>query len=261
MKELAKLGFMKLFLLEKGDKFEELVFEETCYILSGSGLFILKVNDLYRSLAKCEVPNSIAMKPFMDYSKLPKIPKIYMNQAICFFKKIYDLHKTEAALILYWNRTEFKWSCPEQKVSGASVNYTEDHPGEGWMTLLHMHSHASMSAFHSGTDDKDEMHVDGYNITIGKLNDVFEFECRVMIGKAQTKCNMEDIVENWIEQADFPNEWLNKVNAPSNKVYINFPGQQSLLLDGLSGIVSKTPVFSPNTYDGIFLTKEYGGKF
>lgn len=252
MKELGKIGFLKCYLLEKADDPSKLELEETCYLLGGLGLFMYKSNDLFKSIARCEVPNSCDVKPLIDASKLPKIPKIYLDQAIAFFKKIYDLHKTEAALILYWNRTTFKWSCPKQKVSGGSVSYNEEHPGDGWLPILHMHSHASMSAFHSGVDDKDEAYVDGYNITIGKLNDIFEFECRIMLGKAQQKCKLSDIIQEITPEAIFPNEWLNNVEA-QNQCKVE---TQLSLFNGHIG-----PVPSDNAYDGIYLNKDLGGIF
>lgn len=181
-----------------------------------------------------------------------------MDQAISFFRKIYEMHKSEAALILYWDKTTFKWSCPKQTVSGASVRYEEEHPGDGWIPILHMHSHASMSAFHSGVDDKDEVNVDGYNITIGKLqDDSHEFECRIMLGKAHQKCSMGDIIEDWVTQAEFPNEWLNRVDG--GKVVTSFAGQQQSLFLPDRGSVA--PIPSMNAYDGIFLNKDFGGIF
>jgi len=256
VKELGKIGFLKLYLLEKADKVSELKLEETCYLLGGLGLFMYKSNDLFKSIARCEVPNSCDVLPFIDASKLPKIPKAFLDQAIAFFKKVYDLHKTESALILYWDKTTFKWSCPKQKVSGGSVSYVEEHPGEGWLPILHMHSHASMSAFHSGTDDKDEFYVDGYNITIGKLNDIFEFECRIMLGKAQQKCKLSDIIFEELPEASFPNEWLNNVDAPNHH---KVETQLSIFPDVIRGSIG--PVPSENVYDGIYLSKDLGGIF
>lgn len=262
MRELGKIGLFKLYLLEKEDKVEDLKIEEICYLLGGHGLYMYRCNDLFKSLSKCNVPNSPEIKPYIDASKLPKIPRVYMDQAISFFRKIYELHKSEAALILYWNKTTFKWSCPKQTVSGASVRYEEEHPGDGWIPILHMHSHAGMSAFHSGVDDKDEVNVDGYNITIGKLNeDSHEFECRIMLGKAHQKCSMSDIIEDWVTQAVFPNEWLN--NVEGGRTLISYPtpfvGQQQTLFQPDKGSVAPLPSLNP--YDGIFLIKEYGGMF
>jgi hypothetical protein len=254
VRELGKIGFLKCYLLEKGDDTSKLELTETCYLLGGTGLFMYKSNELFKAIVRTDVPNSCDVKPLLE-TNLPKIPRIYIDQAISFFKKIYDIHKTEAALILYWNKSAFKWSCPKQKVSGGSVNYTEDHPGEGWLPILHMHSHADMSAFHSGVDNKDEKYVDGYNITIGKLNDIFEFECRIMVGKADKKVKMSEIIEDWITEVVFPNDWLNNVETPTHSLVV---GKQTTLFSEIDrGSVFVTP--SDNTYDGIYLLKNYGG--
>jgi hypothetical protein len=222
VKLVGTLGMLPLYHLEKGDDVSQMCddIEKTSYILAHDGLWLLKKTDFFWSLRAAKVPNAVEKtEALINTHGLPLVPKEEMDTAIAFFRRVYAIHKSEAALILYWlpGTTQFKWTCPKQTVAPASVNYSDvPHPGEGWIVLLHMHSHASMSAFHSGTDDHDEKFVDGYNITIGKLNTPgYEFECRIMIGGLSLKSKMEDIVENWLPPVgEFPNEWLNNVNTP-----------------------------------------------
>jgi hypothetical protein len=248
MKFLSKISHLNLYMLDKEDNLDSI--QESCYILTGEGLFLYKVNDLFKSFTKCNVPNTPDLKTFIDSSKLPKIPRKYIDEAISFFKKVYDIHKTESVLILYWNKNEFKWSCPKQTVSSGSVSYEEEHQGEGWIPILHIHSHASMSAFHSGTDDKDENNVDGYNVTVGKLNAEPEFESRIILGKVKVKCSMSNIFDNWYGGADVPNEWLNQVT------------NQLVVHTGFAGNLPFSGGFpKENCYEGFYPSERYGGLF
>lgn len=222
MKHLGKLSIFDLYMLEKGDEISSVAHkvEKTCYILSGPGLFMLKKTDHFWSLKKVNVPGSPVLTEMACVTDLPKIKKDLFMQAVAFFKAIYDRDKTEAVLVLYWNpkTNDMVWSCPEQKNSGGSSEYKDSPPGEGYMPILHTHSHASMTAFHSGTDDNDEKFIDGYNITVGKLNGNIEYESRVMIGGVSIKVAMSFIIDGWTEEMpSFPGEWMKK--AKKKKFY------------------------------------------
>ena len=88
MKFLSKISHLNLYMLDKEDNLDSI--QESCYILTGEGLFLYKVNDLFKSFTKCNVPNTPDFKTFIDSSKLPKIPRKYIDEAVSFFKKIYD---------------------------------------------------------------------------------------------------------------------------------------------------------------------------
>lgn len=223
MKKIGKLSLFDLFLLEKNDDIEKTVnsLKGTCYLLGGDGLYMFKRTEFFWSVKRVKVPNTPNIKPMGKLYGLPKIPKAIFMQAVAFFKAIYERDKTEAVLVLYWNpkTNDMLWSCPEQENSGASSEYTDQPPEVGYIPLLHTHSHAAMTAFHSGTDDKDEEFIDGYNITVGKLNmQSPEYESRVMIGGLAMKCTMSDIIDDWEDNfGSFPQEWMKKAKR---KTYI-----------------------------------------
>jgi hypothetical protein len=84
-----------------------------------------------------------------------------------------------------------------QSVTAASIKYTmEKLPGISIIGSIH--SHASMSAFHSGVDIKDEIDFDGLHITLGKFNgkdDSFEISSQLTSGNAREDINYNDIIE------------------------------------------------------------------
>jgi len=70
-------------------------------------------------------------------------------------------------------------------VRGLRVSYdlsTLPPAPEGFELFGTIHSHAGISAFHSGTDDRDEIHFDGLHITVGNLDKPSRsYACRWML--------------------------------------------------------------------------------
>lgn len=102
---------------------------------------------------------------------------------------------------------------PVQKVSGGSVNYTRDQELEARHTLpCEIHSHNTMGAFFSGTDDEDEK-ADRFYGVVGELNKTrpamsFSFVCG---GKRQYIDASHLFTEAPEEKELFPQEWLKRI--------------------------------------------------
>jgi hypothetical protein len=78
----------------------------------------------------------------------------------------------------------YRFLVPKQKVSGASVRVDSfdeaididtgeeitSYPPEGWVPVGSSHSHNTMQAFFSGTDDKYELGDPGIHIVVGSIN-------------------------------------------------------------------------------------------
>jgi hypothetical protein len=154
--------------------------------------------------------------------RFTKMPLSMFRQIRSFFAEIYKELKSEVAILLYYNfeTKEWLWSVPEQTVGPATVNYDEskdvlfvlpdgsssDELPEGFSKMGTIHSHASMGAFHSGTDDQDEYNFDGLHITIGSFNaQDCTYSCRWIINGIEEKTSLTDVVEGE-EVADFPEE-------------------------------------------------------
>lgn len=145
-----------------------------CYIIAGNGTFMYKKNALHNYLTKVDGVGSLAdIREYCWYQE-HSIPEDLVRQIVGFFKKVYDEHKSEAILLLYFNQKTAEWLAlvPKQTVSGASANYqmvTPDMVPDGFSRVGTWHSHANMSAFFSGVDDHDDERDDGVHLTIGDL--------------------------------------------------------------------------------------------
>lgn len=154
-----------------------------------------------------------------------KLPPTLFDKIVEFFRQIYRRQKSEAAgVLLYRVETrEWRFCVPPQTATGGSANY--DHVAEscqrefdeGFSLAGTVHSHGSMSAFHSGTDHKDEVNFDGLHITVGHLNDPkVEFAISVMNGGKRWKFDkIGDVVDYPESDAiEVPTEWLEAVKEP-----------------------------------------------
>jgi len=145
--------------------------DETCYIIAKDGIFLQKNLDLVQSITPV---NSISfLNEMSTFAKL-KVPKIHSEifaKIVDFFKEVYESYRSEAMILLFYDKfnKKYKIYVPNQIVSGASVTYESDITIDKHILVGSIHSHGSMSAFHSSVDVKDEQNFDGIHITVGNL--------------------------------------------------------------------------------------------
>ena len=126
---------------------------------------------------------------------IPKMPFRFIQQALSFYLDVYDKDKTEASLLFFWNKDnvrlpekysdgndvkgllvdgQFIAYCPKQKNSSGLSEFHMD-PMVDWLRsntaiLCESHSHHTMNAFFSGTDDANENATQFY-LVWGKIKD------------------------------------------------------------------------------------------
>ena len=159
--------------------------------------------------------------------KIKQVPFRVINKVHSFLKRIYEKTKTEVAVILWYNDNldDWKVEVPKQVCSGAHVDYersqeeAEEFISEGYFEAGTIHSHANMSAFHSATDDADEIKFDGLHMTMGNF-DLSEqtFSQRLILGQMILKLefyqmvSMNNIISKF-HDVEIPEEWINNVEV------------------------------------------------
>lgn len=166
-----------------------------------------------------------------------KIPGIILNQIISFFSSVMDnkikdvvkgaqtissaqyRHEYEAMAHVIWNRNtkEYRVGIPTQKVGKASVSYEHDDysAADGDMVIVDIHSHNTMGAFFSGTDNRDDTSLYGYSGVVGNLDKpspsvIF----RLNAGELKVdKIPPEDIFDFSSPKPEVPAAWLDKVSV------------------------------------------------
>ena len=147
--------------------------DDIYYIIGKEGVYLKKKLGVMESIAPVKnisILESVASSAQMH---IAPIPGKWIAKVIGFFKAVYDTYRSEAIVLLFYNEAtgHHKIVPPHQKVAGASCDYDKGMTIEGYTMIGTIHSHANMSAFHSGVDDSDEEHFDGLHITLGNLGD------------------------------------------------------------------------------------------
>jgi len=152
--------------------------DDTCYIIAKGGIYLKKKLDLIESLTPVDKISFLEDINSFAKMNIPLIPTRMFGNILGFFREVYNLYKSEAIVLLFYNKDKksYKIYVPEQEVSGASLSYKTDKTIKNHVLVGSIHSHGSMSAFHSGTDIGDEKSFDGIHMTVGKISDPNFFE-------------------------------------------------------------------------------------
>jgi len=193
--------------------------DNICYLVGQNGLFQQVKNSFYSSRRKVtDYPKFLAKIEECIELHIYKLPIVKLREAEKFFTAVYNEHKSEAVVLLYYNSETKFWKMlpPEQEVSAGAVDYdaTKVHLDpekfKGFELFGSIHSHASMAAFHSGTDDHDEFKFDGLHITIGGLDTPnHSYACRWLCNGKPYTATLSGCIEGL--PPDFPEEWLQVV--------------------------------------------------
>lgn len=144
---------------------------------------------------------------------LPKIPAHIFSKVMGFFKSISDeLHYEVLVHILYdTEEKEYIIKVPKQRISHAAVNSEADEPyPERYIHVMDIHSHNTMPAVFSETDNADEKETRLYAVA-GRFNRTFpEITVRAGCAGKFIPLNPEDVFEgNFFDS--YPQEWKENI--------------------------------------------------
>jgi hypothetical protein len=167
---------------------------------------------------------------------VPKIPLSLLWQAVAFFRQVYGLHQSEAAVRAVYNRKTKRYflDCPPQEVSAARCNFDRHQSFSDGIVVAEIHSHGRLQAGFSGTDDKDELADRFYGI-VGRVEDFFPQTCfRLAIGGNHLDvdiCDLFDTAGDPMQGARFPTAWLDQVKKRETVRPPRFCGSRRFLDD------------------------------
>lgn len=144
---------------------------------------------------------------------LPKIPAHIFSKVMGFFKSISDeLHYEVLVHILYDTEEKvYIIKVPKQRISEASVNSETDEPyPDRYIHVIDFHSHNTMPAVFSGTDNADEKETRLYAVA-GRFNRTFpEITVRAGCAGKFIPLNPEDVFEGDFF-GSYPEEWKENI--------------------------------------------------
>ncbi len=150
---------------------------------------------------------------------LPKIPFKMWSEVISFFKSfINEDGEVEALAYIYWSFTDERYYVviPKQTVTKDSVDsFLPDVDENEFLLVAEMHSHNTMPAFFSFTDDKDEKATRVY-IVVGRMDKIFpDIKARISCGGKFVKINPAVIMEGY--DGEYPEEWREHIENKLRK--------------------------------------------
>lgn len=192
--------------------------ENFAYILDGAGWKLFKRNGVTIALIPVQsVQGLVALEQDIRFTAR-KLPLELVRQVTAWFKVVYQKFQSEAVGYLFYQPASGSWDFvpPVQTATGARALYESAPKRDGWQVVGTIHSHGSMSAFHSGVDDKDENFFDGVHITVGKVDSVPEYSCSVVVQGVREKLDPSVVIDGMAPADMIPAIWLTvmKLSAP-----------------------------------------------
>lgn len=198
------------------------------YVVASNGIFLHK--DLGVITGFVPVNNIEILEDFQPgifRHNLPKLPAHQVAQIKNFFQQVWERYHSESCVLLYLDKekTTFSIIVPPQKVSYTSVQY-EIPRISGLFLIGTIHSHCDFDAFHSGVDEADEKHLDGFHCTLGHVhNDEFSVTASLVLNGIRQKIDPTTVFEVTQTEKGFrllnpdswsgipPSSWLDKVST------------------------------------------------
>jgi PRTRC genetic system protein A len=188
------------------------------YVLDASGWMIFKRNGVSTAVVKVDSVSGLAELEQKIRFTAEKLPLDLVRKVTAWFKAVYRKYQSEAVGYLFYQATTGEWEFvpPVQTATGASAKYEEAPKREGWSVVGTIHSHGSMSAFHSGVDDADEKFFDGVHITIGRVDSVPEYSCSIVVQGKREVVDPATLINGMAPAEEIPSAWLTamKEKAP-----------------------------------------------
>ena len=195
--------------------------ENLAYVIDGAGWKLFKRNGVSTALIELDSVSGVSAVTPHIYFTAKKIPYNLIEKVVAFFKAVYQKYQSEAVGYLYYEPATKNWDfvVPMQSASAAHASYQGAPQKAGWQCAGTIHSHAAMSAFHSGTDDKDEASFDGVHLTVGRVSDLNpEFSCSLVIQGKREKFEIWDLVAEF-PRVEAPAEWVSLVKLPAPRFF------------------------------------------
>lgn len=173
-------------------------------------------------------------------ANFPRVPSHLWTRIITlYFHYCNPKVKTHGELevsIVFLRSEDFKrWKVivPTQEVSGGSVEakfenscdietgeeYTQ-FPPRGWVHAGSSHSHNTMGAFFSHTDDENELGVPGLHIVVGRIDQddmTYEYKASIVLRKMRKTIDLTEVVDHKGKEHTFHENVLKYITVKKSK--------------------------------------------
>lgn len=225
----------------KTDKDEPRPSDPFFYYITGDGIFKCRNNMFFKSSVKVDkLPGTLAEHTSKLTLEFPIIPKALIERVVGFFSLIHKKQNSEAAVVLVWNTLtsqveivcppqratvtsgwKSSWDNKEYKGSPLDVFYEIPELPPHLIQFGDIHSHVTMSAFTSWTDENDEVHRPGIHAVVGRIDqEPPHFHIEACVDGMRFSIKDTDHIWEPYEKRDeltVPPEWIDMVKLEVQK--------------------------------------------
>lgn len=158
--------------------------------------------------------------PEINFLPAGKVPSYLFDRIVKFFRKVMEVRnaEVEAHAWIVWNPEQgYHIVVPRQNISKAAVSFEYDEVNKpGNIIVVDIHSHNTMSAFYSGTDNASDEKSINYSMVVGNLKpESYTYVIRFNVFKTKVTAVYEDVFDgNTDDIFDVPQAWLDKIVVP-----------------------------------------------
>lgn len=202
------------------------------YVLARDGVYLVRRTDLFAASMRVDggVPGLLPHHTALALA-LPRIPRLLVEQAVGFFRAVYDRLGGEAILVVFYRPPapgrpgRFALGAPPQRVRGRfergrfraelHLDYgTCERPEPGFREIGTVHSHADLGPTHSLVDEHDERGAPGLHVTIGYVHTVVPaFAAAWVAGGTRFALAPEDVLEPFERVRRWPAFWMRQLTV------------------------------------------------
>lgn len=186
--------------------------EPFAFVTARDGHYLLKRNGLFDACVKVEaIPGVPEQKEFFAL-KVSRIPSDLFLTALAFMKKAYEIYKSEALVLLTFEKGQWGLHVPKQEVGAAGVRYANR---DRVRAVGSIHSHPGFSPTPSGIDERDEMAFDGVHVIVSSFHPAPQtMVAFAVVNGRRFAIRPQDLIEG-LEGPDVPvpDEWLARVSG------------------------------------------------
>jgi hypothetical protein len=200
------------------------------YLVTRSGTYICRNHAFFASdVRTTRGPSSLQYHTERCWIRYPKLSRSALEFAVGFFDRVYQLHRSEAVVLLFWDlkRKRYKLWVPDQKPtvwessggyrSAMDVAYQVPVPlPVNHLLVGDIHSHADLGAYASQQDRDDEFYRDGVHVVVGRIDagEPPDFHLEIAVDGQRFLLQSDQFLQGYRRRRRIvPQAWLDQVKV------------------------------------------------
>jgi len=199
------------------------------YLLASTGLYVCRNHALFTSCVPAKKwPRALAEQATFLRTRYPKVPRRLMELAVGFFDAVYAVHRSEAAVLILWDRrrNRARLEVPPQTATTRQDGYEQVWPVDVHykvplnlprhvQVIGDIHSHCESSAYASYTDRADETHRPGLHLVVGRIHrEPPDFHAEIVVDGTRFRAETRLVLEGYARRRmGFPTRWMDRVTV------------------------------------------------